>query len=753
MAGPHSSSDAAPDPSVDAGSTAFQRRELSDRFRRALAEHDDAIHNAGLAIWVGGEPTFTDRHSGDAQWVSEALGAEKLQRSAQIAADLADRHAGSLILRTVGRQYPEEELPRWSLGVYRWRNGRPLWNGPPDPCLLERRLRLAHDDRVPANAPRPDDQVPATSPAPEDQRPSDLRAALRNALGNRGWKSTFFDTEGPWAKRMLCHRDSAPAVDTHQSPELLRGPLDLRPIAPDGCRDTLAEQGLWLLCLGMCPDTGAVCVQLPEASTVETFVELIDAVGEASNATGLSTLVLKGFGPPVDARISWTTVTPDPGVAEINMAPCTGVVNLYDALGELYEAAHQGDLSPQRLHFNGEVADSGGGGHLTLGGPSPSESPFLQHPELLPRVVAFFLQHPSLSYLFAEHVGSSSQAPRADEGSRESFEELRLALSLLERKRPTHPETLWRTLAPFLTDRFGNTHRAELNIEKLWNPFLPGRGTLGLVEFRALRMPPSTERWAALAVLFRSILAHLLDRDQAPEWTDWGTDLHDRFMLPFFLQKDFDHIGKTLQESGFPLHPQVHAELSDVSHRFIAKKALPGATLELRRGFECWPLIGDLNAQGETSRRVDPSCKRLEVLLRPDTAAHDWRLAVGHSRHRFHAEEDAQGMVLLRGIRYRAFLPSDGLHPLVAAQDPFEFQLEHPEFGAHSVRIFSWNPDGKAYSGLPDSVPEAKRRTEERVVLTRTKPRGEPRSKPAAESEEQELSGVPYCLDARGLTP
>jgi hypothetical protein len=54
---------------------------------------------------------------------------------------------------------------------------------------------------------------------------------------------------------------------------------------------------------------------------------------------------------------------------------------------------------------------------------------------LLPRLIAYFVRHPSLSYLFASaSVGSSSQSPRVDESAPELLEELSLALHTLARR-------------------------------------------------------------------------------------------------------------------------------------------------------------------------------------------------------------------------------------------------------------------------------------------------------------------------------
>ncbi|MEM9494172.1 MAG: transglutaminase family protein, partial [Myxococcota bacterium] len=341
-------------------------------------------------------------------------------------------------------------------------------------------------------------------------------------------------------------------------PELSRPPLDSVATPDDGPRDLLAETGLLLVAVGTWSDdsqpaadrTGIVQVELPALRDPAELCQWLDIIARAALAAEVRGLVLTGFPPPVDYTVRWATVTPDPGVLEINMAPTPCVAEYFTELRCLYQEAATLELSPVRRFFNGEESESGGGGHLTLGGRSAQDSPFFVHPRLLPRLVAYFNRHPALSYAFApDSLGSSSQAPRPDEVCRESLGELDLAIHRLCRGAEPAPDTLWATLAPLLSDRFGNTHRCEINVEKLWNPYLPLRGRMGVVEFRAQRMHTEPERTAAVAALFRAIAASLAGAGRAPAQDagqpallqptliDWGNELHDRFALPHFLRR------------------------------------------------------------------------------------------------------------------------------------------------------------------------------------------------------------------------
>ena len=262
-------------------------------------------------------------------------------------------------------------------------------------------------------------------------------------------------------------------------------------------------------------------------------------------------------------------------------------------------------------------SDSGGGGQFTLGGPSPAHSPFFVYPQLAARLVRYLNHHPALSYWFAPaYVGSFSQSPRTDENVRESFSELSVALQQLAKTTDPQPEFIWRTLSPFLVDTSGNAHRSELNIEKLWNPYLPGRGCLGLVEFRAFRMARDPQGAASIAALLRAIVALLSRQDAAPELIDWGHRLHERFALPFYLRQDLDRVLMDLASAGVGLGEPITRCLRDDSARHIGHAEIGNCRLEVDQAIEFWPLLGDAASQeGGSSRLVDASTTRLQLSL------------------------------------------------------------------------------------------------------------------------------------------
>jgi uncharacterized protein (DUF2126 family) len=339
---------------------------------------------------------------------------------------------------------------------------------------------------------------------------------------------------------------------------------------------------------------------------------------------------------------------------------------------------------------------------------------------------------------------------RADERGHDAFRELGLALALLEQGPAPDPEALWAGLSQLLTDAAGNSHRAELNIEKLWNPFLPGRGRLGLVEFRALRMQHGPERTAALAALLRALLAMLAAQGDEAPLRDHGAALHDRYALPYYLERDLEEVLADLNTAGLGLGPPLAQELRRDDVRALARVRHQGCELLIRRAVEFWPLVGDVSGQDQqTSRLVDASTARIELCLRAtDGTAEglaDWRIAVGTMQLPLRPEQDARGPARVFALRYRSFVPWQGLHPALPAQGPLHLTLWQPDRAeALYLTLHDWRPEGGAYTGLPADLAEATERRAARCVAQRG-----PAPAAAALRRPPPEALTPYTLDLR----
>jgi uncharacterized protein (DUF2126 family) len=674
-------------------------------FEAALQAHDAALQASALEVWIGSEPTFTRRLSEAPEWLNEALGETKQDFAMRIVRTLRERYPSALVLRTIGRQYRDEARPRWNVGLYRRRDGAALARFlPTDPLADEVSFEPAQIDQFWRN--------------------------LVTLIERSAWHVSAFETQGDMGLRVLFRIDgNRPEAIPQQDPRSARPSLHDHAIPLSGAVDDLADEGCYLAAIGQTRlpphDMPLPCIELPAFPDVSSFMMFVGLVSEAAATSGLHQLVWRGFPPPVDDTVEWTTLTPDPAVVEINAAPSDNVTHFLEASRSLYDLAETVGLSAYRLHYNGDLSDSGGGGQFTLGGPRPERSPFFTQPQLLARLIRYLARHPALSYWFAPaYVGSFSQSPRPDENVRESFGELAVALQQLTNTHNPQPEFIWRSLSPFLVDTSGNAHRSELNIEKLWNPYLPLRGCLGLVECRAFRMPADAETAASIAALLRAITAMLSLEDVVPDLSHWGSELHDRYALPFYLRQDLTQVLADLVEAGFGLGEPIVHRLLDDAHRHIGHTEIDGCRIDVERAVEFWPLLGDAASQeGGSSRLVDASTSRVQLSLRPvgpDPANLDgWQLLVGCYRIPLRETQNDLGALRIMGLRYRSFVPWIGLHPGIGKQSPVVLTLVPPAGRAQGVRItlHEWQPQAAPYDGLPLTLEEAERRRNERFVV------------------------------------
>lgn len=676
---------------------------------------DTELAARDVRLTQGGEPTFVSIDDMDGEeWNTAALSDKKWELAEQLAWRLKQRFAaGGLVFYGQGKWYPGEPLPRWALGI-QWRNdGQPLWR---DPALIAAATTPA--DTQPADAQRfavaltaalglaaerllPAWEDPLTHLSPEkalrvpgSQCPAGHVLPL--GANEAGW------TSSPWPlpdkQLILINGDSAIGY---------RLPLSAVPEKLPG--------GGKVVRTALCVEArdGRLHVFLPPFETIQPYFDLLTAIERVAAQLQLR-IRLEGYGPPSDQRVTVLQVTPDPGVIEVNIHPAATWDQLVANTTALYEEARLTRLGTEKFMLDGRHTGSGGGNHIALGGPTVADSPLLRRPDLLRSLITYWQNHPALSYLFSGmFIGPTSQAPRVDEARDDNLYELEIAfqqMAALQEKHGTalEPEKTDRLLRNFLVDLTGNTHRAEFCIDKLYTP-AGGRGQLGLLEFRGFEMPPHPQMSLAQMLLLRALTAWFWKTPYQAKLVRWGTQLHDRFMLPHYVAADFHDVMADLRRAGYAFDDAWFAPFHEFRFPRYGTVIYNGIEIELRQAIEPWHVLGEEVGLNATARYVDSSVERLQVRARGLT----------ESRHLIACNGRALPLVptgtpgeFVAGVRYCAWNPPSALHPTIGVHAPLVFDVVDTWSG-RSIGGCTYHvshPGGRNYSTLPVNANEAEAR-------------------------------------------
>jgi uncharacterized protein (DUF2126 family)/transglutaminase-like putative cysteine protease len=748
---------------------------------RVAHQVDADLAAQNVRLTMGGEPTFVGIDEPESpQWNIDALGPMKRAHGLALIQSLRARVApGAMLHYGQGKWYPGEPLPRWALSCA-WRvDGVPVWENidliarldrPSSFAAAEasqfmealtRRLEVSSENILPAYSPENESTEPAGYILPIRRRQPEGRLCWSSQLwfphperlqlspGDSPIGYRIPTESMPWVApdEVRYEYEAAPWPDRVKLPSRPARRPDLfqkNPVADQlpplsATAETAPELIRPALCLQA--REGRLHVFLPYASTLADYLDLVAAIEDTSEYLHMP-VWLEGYPAPTDPRLRSFSVTPDPGVLEVNLPPAGNWNELEQINTILFEEAGRNRLTAEKFAYDGSHLATGGGSHIVVGGATVLDSPFLRRPDLLRSMLAFWQNHPSLSYLFSGmYVGPTSQSPRVDEARMDALYELEVTFSNLPSRDcpPNIVDGLFRNL---LVDVTGNAHRAEFCIDKLY----PQEGLglrLGLLELRAFEMAPHVRMGLIEMLLIRALVGTFWKRPFEGGLVRWGTALHDRFMLPHFVGRDFSDVLVHLRRSGYNFEEKWFRSQLEFRYPKIGSIAVEEVELELRRALEPWNVLAEETNSARTVRSVDSSLERIQVSLSGFTA--ESRFAVTCNGRRVPLRPTGEPGQAIAGVRYRARRLSAALHPTIAVHAPLVFEI-----------IDGWNersiarctycvspPEGRQYTSRPANATEAEQRRRERFQVS------DPAPGPVTAPKEENNPIFPMTLDLR----
>jgi uncharacterized protein (DUF2126 family) len=271
-----------------------------------------------------------------------------------------------------------------------------------------------------------------------------------------------------------------------------------------------------------------------------------------------------------------------------------------------------------------------------------------------------------------------------------------------------------RTLRNILVDVTGNTHRSEFCIDKLYSPD-SATGRLGLLELRAFEMPPHPRMSVVQQLLLRAFIAHYWKQPRITPLTRWGTQLHDKYLLPHFIWQDIQDVVEGLNSAGHAFDASWFAPHFEFRFPLIGNLNVAGMALTLRAALEPWHVMGEEGTAGGTARHVDSSLERIEMHVRNFNHS---RYVLTVNGHALPLQSTGVAGEYVAGVRYVAWKPYSALHPSIGVHAPLIFDVVDTwaKRAVGGCQYHVVHPGGRNYETFPVNANEAESRRLTRFV-------------------------------------
>ena len=271
----------------------------------------------------------------------------------------------------------------------------------------------------------------------------------------------------------------------------------------------------------------------------------------------------------------------------------------------------------EKYLLDGRMAGSGGGNHLTLGGPTPLESPFLRaarsagepdHLRPAPPVALVHLhralRRPDLAGA-ARRRGAPRRALRAGDRAR--------AARSTAADEPLRPGS--RTCcSATCSSTSPATPTAPSSASTSCSTGGPPHGRQGLRRAARLRDAAASAHGGGADDARAQPGGRLRPRAVPRALVRWGPALHDRFLLPYWMWRDFEDVLAILAErAAWRCPPRPTGPFLELRCPVAGRIEAGDVALEVRNALEPWHVLGEEVTAAGTSRYVDSSMERIEV--------------------------------------------------------------------------------------------------------------------------------------------